>query len=237
MKKLYPLLLAFVGFGLNAQVANHMVEDCNNNQNSIYQVLSTGTPLIVASKGFDCSICVSRAPGWGNWASNNPQVAVWGAMTNTYNSNIPPCSQLATWVSNHGWSDIYSFIDSSKHFFEFGTPRYIVYDPSDSTIAYEGGNQSTARSTALGLVSNNISLKENALESLYFYYQDGNLNFENVPEGNTALELYNLAGKKERSLNLGDGRKSFMMSGLPSGIYLMRLQNSSAVISRKIVLP
>ncbi len=237
MKQIYLILLAFAGLSLNAQtVTDHSVVDCNGNQNSIYQVLSTGTPLIVASKGFDCSICVSRAPGWGTWATNNSSVEVWGAMTNTYSANTPSCAQVNNWVNTHGWSNIFTFVDANKFFFEFGTPRYIVYDPADSSIAYEGGNQSTARSTALSLVNNTISVAENPLEVIHYYYQNGSLEFKNIPEGNTQVDVYNLAGKKERSFNLNLNQSSFPVSDLPKGIYLLRLTNSTSALTRKIVV-
>ncbi len=236
MKQIYLFLFAIASLSLNAQVADRMVEDCNTNQSSIYQVLASGKPLIVASKGFDCSICVNQAPGWGTWASNNPQVQVWGAMTNTYSSNIPTCNQVSSWVSSYNWSNIYTFIDSSEYFFEFGTPRYLVYDPADSSLAYVGGSASTARSTALGLVTNNVSLKENTFEDIQFYYKNGTLNFMKVPEGNTLIEIYNLTGKKERVFTLRRDHKSFPLSDLPKGIYLMRLSNSKSATTRKIVI-
>lgn len=237
MKHFYVLLLSLSVLSLSAQVMDHNVEDCNSNQNSIHQALANGKPLIVLSKGFDCGICISRAPGWGNWASANTQVQVWGAMTNTYNNSIPSCTQVNNWVSNYGWSDIYTFVDSSKHFFEFGTPRYIVYDPSDSSEAYVGGSQSQARSTALSLVSNNnISIEENELDELQVFYNNGTLYFNNIPEGNTRVELYNLAGKKERVFTLRLDQSELPVRDLPKGIYLMRLSNNRSAVTRKIVL-
>jgi hypothetical protein len=235
MKHLYLFIFICSFFTLPAQVADYSVTDCSGNSQSIYQVLGTGKALIVASKGFDCSICVSRAGGWGTWAGSNPNVQVWGAMTLTYSSSTPTCSQLNNWVNNHSWSSIYTFIDSNEFFFSAGTPRYIVYSPVDSTIIYTGGSESQARSAALN-ASNSISLPENSLESLQFYYANGSLHFRKVPSGNTLVEIYNLTGKKERVLTLRKDRKDFSISDLPKGIYLMRLSNQSAAVTRKIVI-
>lgn len=238
MKHFYFFLLGLSVLNLSAQVANHSVEDCNMNQNSIHQALASGKPLIVLSKGFDCGICISRAAGWGNWATaNKSQVEVWGAMTNTYNNTIPSCTQVSNWVSNYGWSDIYTFVDSSEHFFQFGTPRYLVYDPSDSSEAYVGGSHADARSIALSLVSNNnISLKENELEDLQFFYNEGTLYFSRIPNGNTKVEVYNLAGQKERVFTLRKDQSELPLNDLPKGIYLMRLSNKQSALTRKIVL-
>jgi hypothetical protein len=93
MKKLLTVLLSLSLLILQGQVMDRTVEDCNNNSNSIFNILASGKALIIASKGFDCSICVNRAPGWGTWATaNKQQVEVWGAMTNTYSSAIPSCN-------------------------------------------------------------------------------------------------------------------------------------------------
>lgn len=235
MKNIYLFLFLFVGLQVGAQVADRTVVDCSANQASIYQVLGSGKPLIVASKGFDCGICVNQAAGWGSWSANNPQVQVWGAMTYTYNTSIPPCSELTSWVSAYNWGSIFTFIDSSEYFFEFGTPRYLVYSPVDTSLVYEGGSQSEARNKALDLV-NALSTSENSLEALRFNYNDGSLNFENVPQGNTLIQIYNLAGKKERVFTLRGDHKSFTLSDLPKGIYLMRLSNSQSALTRKIVI-
>lgn len=235
MKHLYLILFLFAIHGLNGQAADYSVTDCSGNSNSIYQVLGGGQPLIVASKGFDCSICVSRAGGWGNWASNNPSVAVWGAMTLTYSNSTPTCTQVNNWVSTHSWSSIYTFIDSNEYFFSAGTPRYIVFSPVDSTVIYTGGSESQARTAALGAV-NSINLPENSLERLQFYYSNGTLHFQSVPTGNTLVEIYNLTGKKERVFTLRKDRKEYPVSDLPKGIYLLRFSNQSTALTRKIVI-
>jgi len=146
MKVLYTLLtLAWFTVTLQAQVANRTETDCNNQSRSIYNVLSTGKALLIASEGLDCSICQSKAPGLQNWAaSNSSQVEVWAAMTFTYSSNAPNCAQVNNWVSNYNWSDIFTFIDQNEFYFQSGTPIYWVYSPADSSRQGPFGNENTA---------------------------------------------------------------------------------------------
>lgn len=238
MKKILTLVLSFSLFSLAAQVMDRNVEDCANNTNSIYSVLGTGKALIVASKGFDCSICVSRAPGWGTWATaNKQQVEVWGAMTNTYNSNTPSCNMLNNWVSTHGWNDIYTFIDSAQYFFATGTPRYLVYSPVDSSLIYQGGSDSQARNLALNASQTGLSLRRNySLESISFFINKGTLRFSALPSENVLVEIYNLTGQKEKVQNLSKDNAVLPLNDLPKGIYLMRLSSKGQAITRKIVL-
>jgi hypothetical protein len=237
MKHVYLFVFLVSGFMASAQVMDRDQFDCSGNMRSIHQVLGTGKALIVASKGFDCSICVSRAPGWGTFASSNKtKVEVWGAMTFTYSNNIPSCAAVTNWVSSHGWSDVFTFIDSSEYYFEFGTPRYIVYSPADSSVIYTGGSHTQARTMALNASTvSNITLPENILEQLQYYMANGTLIFKNIPEGNTFVEIYNLTGKKERVFTLRKDQNEFLINDLPKGIYLMQLRNNQLAVSRKIV--
>lgn len=242
MKKLYSALfiLAFSLLGLvHAQpVADFTAIDCQSNSKSLHQVLGTGKAVIVASKGFDCGICRGRAAGWGSWASQNKaSVEVWGAMTNTYSNNIPSCNSLNTWVSDYAWQDVFSFIDSNEYFFESGTPRYLVFSPADSTRIYLGGSESAARNAALGAsLLGQREFERSPLQRIHFYYSAQRLYFESVPREAVKVQLFNLAGSKERLFRLEGQDRSFDLSGLPRGIYLLRFESQSGMISRKLVI-
>ncbi len=238
MKKILTLVLSLSFILLQAQVMNRSVEDCNNTVNSIYAELSTGKALIVASDGFDCSICRSKASAWGTWASNNSQqVSVWGAMTNTYSANTPDCTMLNNWVSTYSWNDIYTFIDSSQYFFEFGTPRYSVYSPVDSSLIYQGSNEGQARNLALNASQSGLSLRQNrSLETISFYIKSSVMHFSAVPEGNILVEVYNLTGQKEKTQKVSKDNAVLPLNDLAKGIYLMRLSRRGQTITRKIVL-
>lgn len=237
MKVIYSLLFA-LSFGiLSAQVMDRLEEDCNGVQRSIHTQLASGKSLIVTSQGFDCSICVSKASSWGNWASSNQaQVEVWGAMTLTYSNAIPTCSNLNNWVNTHNWANIFTFIDSNEYYFQSGTPRYLVYDPADSSLVYQGGNENQARSQALALSQINLGQAQFQLQDLQFFLRDGALNFRNVPPGKTRVDLYNLTGKKEKSFLLRPDNKVLNINDLPKGIYLMRLSDVKSAVTRKIVI-
>jgi hypothetical protein len=238
MKKFLTLFLSLSLLILQGQVMDRTVEDCNSNSKSIYNALSSGKALIVASKGFDCSICVNRAPGWGTWSTaNKQQVEVWGAMTNTYSSATPSCNMVNTWISTHGWADIYTFIDSSQYFFATGTPRYLVYSPVDSSLIYQGGSDSQARTLALNASQTGLSLSQNSvLESISFFINARSVHFSSMPAENILVEIYNLTGQKEKVRNLSKDNAVLPLNDLAKGIYLMRLSSKGQAITRKIVL-
>jgi hypothetical protein len=238
MKKFLTVLLSLSLLILQGQVMDRTVEDCNNNSNSIFNILASGKALIIASKGFDCSICVNRAPGWGTWATaNKQQVEVWGAMTNTYSSAIPSCNMVNTWISTHGWADIYTFIDSSQYFFATGTPRYLVYSPVDSSLIYQGGSDSQARTLASNASQTGLSLSHNSiLESISFFINKRSVHFSSMPAENVLVEIYNLTGQKEKRENLSKDNAVLPLNDLAKGIYLMRLSSKGQAITRKIVL-
>ncbi len=238
MKQVFTLLLLFALSVASAQaVMNRNEVDCNGQQMAIHQILGSGKALIISSQGLDCSICVSKASGWGNWASaNKGSVAVWGAMTYTYSNNTPSCGSLNSWMSTHGWNDIFTFVDSAEYYFQSGTPRYLVYDPADSSLIYQGGNENQARNFALGASQINLGQAQFKLEDLDFFINRGQLNFRNVPPGRTLIEIYNLAGKKEKSFQLSESHKVLNISDLPKGIYLVRMSGIKSALTRKIVI-
>lgn len=237
MKSFYLIIFCLLGLYSSAQISDRSEQNCSGQQQTLHAVLGSGKALIISSQGIDCSICASKAPGWGNWAKlNKTQVAVWGAMTYTYSSNIPSCNSISNWVANYGWTDVFTFIDSAEYYFQSGTPRYLVYDPKDSTLIYSGASESQARSTALAASQVNLTNQKFGLEDLDYIQSRGQLNFRNVPEGNTRIEVYNLAGKKEKSFQLRKDHKVFNISDLPKGIYLLRMSNANSAFTRKIVI-
>lgn len=64
MKKIISSIIAIIGgFTIaTAHPPNATVYDCISNSKNIYQTLGTGKSIIIASKGFDCSICMNSAP-------------------------------------------------------------------------------------------------------------------------------------------------------------------------------
>lgn len=215
------LLIIILGIsGLSAQTYT----DCNNQTESKAQWINAGTPLLVASKAFDCSICVSRAPSMGNWAANNQNVRVWGAMTYTYDpGGTPSCSEVANWVSNHGWQGVFTFVDANRDFFQSGTPRYYVYEPISGMEVYNGFNFNQAAQVALSYV-NTVSIDEEEQASWSVSRTRNGLLIHNL-RTNADYRILDITGKVVQSGSLsggGQGEK-LTIDQLHSGLYLLQI--------------
>jgi hypothetical protein len=228
MKTLYFSILMLFGSALYSQ----SYTDCAGNSEDLMAVLATGKPVLIASKGFDCSICVSQAPSIGQWASNNPQVRVWGAMTFAFNAGATPnCNQTNTWISTHGWQDVFTFIDASRDYFMSGTPRYYVYDPVSGQEIYDGFSFTQASQAALGVASG-VGLEEANQASVAVGEDYILLSNINRPMD---WRLMDLTGKILSNGNVIPSVGSFQISSLDlrSGIYLLMLDG----IAHKLILP
>ena len=198
MKKIICSTIAIIGGWTIATAqppANATVYDCNSNSKNIYQTLGTRKSIIIASKGFDCPICMNSAPSVQSWAAQNKtMVEVWGAMTYTYRTTLPDCSNIASWKNTYNWNDVFMFIDSAEAWFQNGTPKYITYSAIDSSILYQGSNFTTARTFALG--SSTVGLPTiQGIEQSNIYSYGGILYLNNLPESVQQISIYDLAGK------------------------------------------
>lgn len=238
MKKIYTTLL-FVGltFFAVAQVMDRTETDCSSLNMSIYGVLNTGKSLIVASEGFDCSICKSHAPTLQSWASQNKgRVSVWGAMTYTYSNSTPVCTDVSTWVNNYGWSDIFTFVDATKHYFGIGTPRYLVYSPKDSTEK-EFYDFNDATQYALAQSSASIGLPNTKpLENLKLYAHEKQLHVKNLPVTGGLVQVINLTGAKVKEQRVGNEEGVLNLNNQSNGIYLVRVSANGQTITKRISL-
>lgn len=164
MKKITLLIFSTLfSLGLFAQaIPDATYTDCNSNSRSIYQVLAAGKVLVVANAGTNCSICMGHASSVANLANTNAStIEVWGAITTKTGGN-PGCAALNNWVSNYSWTNVFSFLDVNKDWFQVATPKYTVINPADSSVAYAGSNWNTAQNTALQL-ANTVGLPEHNL--------------------------------------------------------------------------
>lgn len=231
MKKFFTLLMFAPILMLQAQVMDISVTDCNNNSTSIHGVLATGKVLVVASDGLDCSVCKGKAPGLQSWAAQNKtKVQVWGAMTYTYSNSAPSCVDVTTWVNNYSWNDIYTFVDANRHWFQSGTPRYTVYSPLDSTLAYQGFSESDAFAKALELASQtSVSIKETAVSNEFYMSQStGSIGLHYLPKSVVDIQVTSLVGKvvKKVKMNVETDKVALSTTDLGSGIYLVSVQNN-----------
>lgn len=230
MKKIYTLFISIITLAASAQVIDVSVTDCNNNASSIYAVLATGKVLVVASDGLDCSVCQSKAPGLQSWAAQNKvKVQVWGAMTFTYSNNAPTCTGVDSWVNSYGWNDIYTFVDSNRHWFMSGTPRYTVYNPLDSSLAYQGFDENAALNMALQIAGNTtVAIDELSQKDFYVSQRPGAVGLHNLPKGVNTIQLVSLTGQVVKSVSTvsEDGKYALATSDLNAGIYLVNAQNN-----------
>lgn len=243
MKKVLLLLFAFMGFGVYAQkIANESYTDCNGNTQDVYSILATGKVLVIASKGFDCSICKSHAANYESFISqNSATIAGWGAMVNVYSSATPTCSDINSWNNTYGWNSIFSFLDANKDYLVSGTPRYYVVIPADSTVVYNGGNFNTMQQTALQYASS-ISIEEDAyFGDLKVFRQNDAIALQTSASmsNNTSVILYNITGQQEQvwtELELGQsGYRLTLNKNLNSGVYLLRLNSNGKEVTKKLV--
>ncbi len=225
------LLFAGIGFHASAQVSNVQVVDCQNDSSSIYQALSTGKPLLVASKGTDCSACRNRAGGLQQWAAQNTaKVTVWGAMTRIYSSVNPDCQAVSQWIVQYSWSAIFTFIDVQRHWLDQGTPRYYVYDPRDSSLAYNGFSETDARNKALEISDQMLSVEvhKNPLRDIALVHHKKSWKLINLPQENLVIEIVDLHGRRvEKNATDGlSGIYEYNYEGFDPGLYFLRLRNN-----------
>lgn len=237
MKKLlYISTFIIAAFSLNGQVSNQTVQSCDNDARSIYDVLGTGRSLMVASQGLDCGICQSRAMSLEQWASQNTaEVEVWGAMTNTFSGVTPQCRELDSWDLDYSWNTVFSFIDANQIWFDQGTPRYYVYDPADSSLAYNGFSLETAENISLSLSQNSIGLDDLKNIELEVFLKDNSIVINNLIEGVYDYSLVSLTGKvvKSNSIEIGQNPAQIETIDMRNGIYLLNLKNNNGFQSVK----
>ncbi len=231
MKNVYTIFISLITLWASAQVTDVSVTDCNNNMSSIHTVLGTGKVLVVASDGLDCSICKSKAPALQSFAAQNKtKIQVWGAMTFTYSNSTPTCTGVDNWVNSYGWTDIYAFVDANRHWFMSGTPRYTVYSPLDSSLAYQGFDENLALNTALQIAGNTtVGIGELSQKDFYVSQSPGAVRLHNLPKGVNTIQLVSLTGQVVKSITgvSEDGSQTLLTSNMSAGIYLVNAQNNN----------
>ena len=237
--------IILVGFGLFVSMALASAQpipdasytDCNNQTQSIYQVLAAGKVLLVANAGTNCSICMSHANGVGDVADNNLNtIAVWGSMT-TKNGGQVNCSAINSWVTTYGWANVFAFADVNKDWFNVATPQYTVISPADSTIVYQGSNWNTAKQTAENL-ANTIGIPDIGLQAnLTFRPNQIDVSLSNTKE-QLVVTLYNIAGASVASATASQTSEIQLQfpEALPPGIYLLHIRSENAEKVYKIHL-
>lgn len=240
MKTLYTFLGILFTLLSQAQVENRTETDCEGNSQSIYEILESGKPLIIASKGLDCSICMGEATNLANFANNQPNIAIWGAMLYLYQNQDPDCASIESWENSYGWDNIFSFPDIEEFWTGQGAPTYHVIDPSTAEIVYSGGFFSSASNTALGLITVGLE-DENRQPSFTLFSNSGILNIEinSFSNGPGKIEVYNILGQKvfSNDLYIKNGENKFRRGfNENSGIYIANFELNGITYSKKFLL-
>ena len=227
-----------ISFAISAQVPlTGSFTDCNNTSKDIQNTLGTGKAIIIAHKGVDCSICISQAPSLQTWAAQNTtKVEVWTALTWKYNpmSFSNACNTTNAWVARYSWNDIFTFPDSQRQFISSSTPRYYVYSPVDSSIAYNGTNRNTAYSTALQLSA--VGVAENILkEKLNVNLRGKELSVVNSLDQLIELNIYSIQGSLLKSATITN-QTSIDLNTISSGVILLRFTTADAIFNQKLLL-
>jgi len=234
--------IAFIGsilfaFSLSAQIEDRTETNCEGESRSIYQVGDEGKPLIIASKGFDCSICQGQADDVALFAAQNEgSIEVWGAMTYTYSSATPTCVQVNNWSETYNWTEIFAFPDVDEYWLEFGTPRYYVIHPETRMIVYEGSNFATAGNTALELALTTSVNDFDAEPDVVIFHDGSTLRFAADVSLQGRLRIFNLVGQEvfNRVISQTKGEfQSFEFSG-NEGVYIVSFESNNLRFSRKI---
>jgi len=224
-----------------AQTPDAAYTDCDGNTESIYDILGQGTPLIIASKGLDCSICMGQASALKTFSEAHPEVRVWGAMSYKYSGAQPTCTGVNAWESDYAWNDIFLFADVNKDWEGVGYPTYYVISPVDSSFQYQGSSFSQASAKALELAPTGILDKER-LKLNVFYDAPAHTLQLNLP-GDKQLKtvmLANLMGQVVFETPVQSLEKTLripLSGNITNGIYLVFLHSTEGeMYSNKIMV-
>ena len=204
-----------------AQTVDNVTEsNCDNSASeTLYDFLDQGKVVLIAADGFDCSICRSHAPSMGTFATDNPDIKVWGAMHFKYRSTLPTCNDIDSWDNSYSWANIFMFVDEDRSWAGSGYPTYTVIDPKDKSIAYRGPSDTQAKNTAKALSNTTgISENNNGSNDLQASYLNGELHLSFVP--GAQLEIMQLNGQVIELIEMQQSRENISLS-LDPGIYLV----------------
>jgi hypothetical protein len=233
--------LLFVGTVL-AQVPNHTETDCNGNARSLYAAGDAGRPVIIASKGFDCSICMGQAPSIGVFAASYAgQIDVWGAMIMAYSSSSPNCNQAANWVANYNWGSVFTFPDVQNHWVGTGVPRYIVVHPQTKEAVYTGSSFTAAANAATALLplSSPAQAPKNPEIKAFADQQQLQIRLSHFPSGLIHASVVNLVGNEVARFRIdhdgSDAPRNFPFAERP-GVYILRVEQGGTTQALRFVV-
>ncbi len=244
MKTTLILIAAvFAADTLFSQIADRTETDCDGNQRTVYDVGLEGKPLIIASKGLDCSICMSHANSVGIFANTYAgQIEVWGAMTFLYNQSIPTCTQVENWENSYNWNAVFAFVDADEYWYGVGVPTYRVIHPLTQEEIYTAGNWTAASNAAIGILSlssNNNKPLENINIKAHADGQSLHIQAENLQKAAFTVDVVNMVGQVVAKYELqsrNDSEKFKVDFSAKPGIYILQLSQLGNRTALKFVV-
>ena len=239
----YTLMILLIPQLALAQVQDRTETNCDGEMRSVHQVGDEGKPLIIATKGLDCSTCMSHAPAVGDFAEDYAgQIEVWGAMTYLYSPNDPTCPAVADWESDYGWTNIFTFLDLAEYWVEGGgLPDYRVIHPQTHEEVYLGPSWDDARDEALELLSLSIANIDNGIQQLSVVARDGQLQLwiDGGNPGKLQVEVLTIIGQRvaefQTNITSGAQRLEFPFNE-KEGVYLLRAIQDGQPVVRKFTI-
>ncbi len=242
MKKvLFALIFALFSVSGYSQVAtNFLANDCDGNPHNLFSELDSGK-VIVLCWVMPCGGCVAGASSAysavQSFASSNPNTVYMYLCDDYANSS---CSSLGGWAAGNTMTDAVLFSNSSIDMLDYGSagmPKVVVLGRLDHKVFYNANNSAinstsiqTAITTALTTTaidpSNEIIASSNVYPNPAVHSSEIRFNLSKTTD--VLVELISMNGQYLKlvysgSLNPGDKQIKMDVSGLASGMYLLRI--------------
>jgi|GEM_PF-636711 len=224
------------------QLPDQTRTNCNSQTETLYDALDANKVVLVAADAFDCSICMAHAPSIGTYASNNPNIKIWGAMGFKFSTNTPTCTQVNGWVNSYNWDNVFSFVDANRSWAGNGYPTYTVIDPRDKSIAYRGTSHTQAMNRATEISNTITTVFSSPASSPGLSANCCNrtvtLNgFENPVQGTVFVQ--ELSGRRietRKNVLLSNGSEIQLSEKLPRGNYIVLIQLANKTMIARIMV-
>lgn len=225
MKK---LILSALVICLYTSVTAQVVSDrdqwtCSGTHENLYTQLNAGYTVIIAMQGLDCPGCNGNASYLDTFATNNKtKVRVWSALQLMAGSG-GTCAQVQTWEQTHGYSDIFTFLDSTNHWMSTYSVEWLVIAPADKSIKYKGMDKDKAFTEARKIFDPTSVNEISAVNSINIYPNPAKDVINIDLKTDAQIAIYSLDGRAVTAENIIKGVNTINVSDLPVGMYILEV--------------
>ncbi len=226
--------------------------DCNGNYHDLFADLDANKAVLIHFFMSSCGSCPPPAQQIQAMANNilKSHPGRITAYAIPYN-NVTSCNYTASWVSSNGLT-LYAPFDSGAtqvaHYGGFGMPTVVLLGGKNhrvmfSTLSYSPSDTSIMRDSILALMNSTTGIREgNSTPSFEMSPNPAQNNFtitlNTTGRANVNITMFDMAGKQVMSSAdekpEGVFRKDINTEGLPSGLYLVRLQVNGTIFTQKL---